>query len=154
MIGEKIVARNPRRGGSAKDVYDLYRWSERPFNHDLVRRIGVLKVWTRPEEGGWPESDIRETLDTMRSVYERLPADGYFLRVPGMFHLDMTDAPFFSSLGSWPGFTGAIGGDRAHQIINAYSVAFFDRHLRAQPSPLLDGPSERFPEVLFESRRL
>ena len=84
MIGEKIVARNPRRGGSAEDVYDLYRWSERPFNHDLVRRIGVLKVWTRPEEGGWPESDIRETLDTKRSVYERLPADGYFLRVPGM----------------------------------------------------------------------
>lgn len=46
MIGEKIMACNRRRGGSAKDVYDLFLWSERPFNHDLVRRVAVLKAWT------------------------------------------------------------------------------------------------------------
>lgn len=46
MIGEKVMACNRRRGGSAKDVYDLYLWSERPFNHDLVRRMAVLKAWT------------------------------------------------------------------------------------------------------------
>lgn len=46
MIGEKIMACNRRRGGSAKDVYDLCLWSERPFNHDLVRRVAVLKAWT------------------------------------------------------------------------------------------------------------
>jgi len=118
----------------------------------ITRDADTMRL-ERRTAGGWPDSDIRETLDTMRSVYERLPRDGYYLQVPGMFHLDMTDAPFFSSLVSWPGFTGPIGGDRAHQIINAYSVAFFDRHLRAQPSPLLDGPSERFPEVVVESRR-
>ena len=82
-----------------------------------------------------------------------MPGDSYYDQVPGMFHLDMTDAPFFSSLVPWPGFTGPIGSDRAHRIINSYSVAFFDRYLRGQPAPLLDGPSERFPEVLFESRR-
>jgi hypothetical protein len=107
----------------------------------------------RRTAGGWPETDIRETLDTMRAVYERLPGDGYYIQVPGMFHLDMTDAPFFSSLISWPGFSGPIGGDRAHRIVNAYSLAFFNRELRDQTTPLLDGPSERFPEVLFESRR-
>lgn len=46
MIGEKIMACNRRRGGSAKDVYDLFLWSEKPFNHDLVRRLAVLKAWT------------------------------------------------------------------------------------------------------------
>jgi len=46
MIGEKLMACNRRRGGSAKDVYDLYLWSERPFNHELVRRVAVLKAWT------------------------------------------------------------------------------------------------------------
>lgn len=46
MIGEKIMACNRRRGGSAKDVYDLFLWSERPFNPDLVRRVAVLKAWT------------------------------------------------------------------------------------------------------------
>ena len=46
MIAEKIMACNRRRGGSAKDVYDLYLWSERPFNHELVQRVTVLKAWT------------------------------------------------------------------------------------------------------------
>jgi len=27
-------------------VYDLFLWSQRPFNHDLVRRVAVLKAWT------------------------------------------------------------------------------------------------------------
>lgn len=46
MIGEKIMACNRRLGGSAKDVYDLYLWAERPFSAQLVRRLAVLKAWT------------------------------------------------------------------------------------------------------------
>lgn len=46
MVGEKIMACNRRQGGSAKDVYDLYLWTTRPFDEDLVRRIAVLKAWT------------------------------------------------------------------------------------------------------------
>jgi hypothetical protein len=107
----------------------------------------------RRTAGGWPETDIHETLDTMRAVYQGLPGDGYFLQVRRAFHLDMTDAPFLAPISSWAGLTGPIGGDRAHRIINAYSVAFFERELRGRPSPLLDGPSEEFPEVIFESRR-
>ncbi len=107
----------------------------------------------RQAAGGWSETDIEETLSTMRAVYERLPGDGYYVQVTGMFHLDMTDAPFLSSLVPWPGLTGPIGAERAHGIINAYSLAFFDRELRGRPARLLDGPPPRFPEVTFESRR-
>jgi hypothetical protein len=32
----------------------------------------------------------------MRSVYERLPGDGYYTQVPGTFHADMTDVPLWS----------------------------------------------------------
>ena len=46
MIGEKVMACNRRLGGSGKDVYDLYLWAQRPFSHDLVRRLAVLKCWT------------------------------------------------------------------------------------------------------------
>jgi predicted nucleotidyltransferase component of viral defense system len=46
MIGEKLMACNRRKGGSAKDVYDLYLWSQRPFDSTLVRAISVLKAWT------------------------------------------------------------------------------------------------------------
>lgn len=46
MVGEKIMACNRRRGGSAKDVYDLFLWAARPFDDPLLRRIAVLKAWT------------------------------------------------------------------------------------------------------------
>ena len=46
MIGEKLMACNRRLGGSAKDVYDLYLWTRRPFDAELVRRLAVLKAWT------------------------------------------------------------------------------------------------------------
>lgn len=46
MIGEKIMACSRRIGGSSKDVYDLFLWSQRPFEERLVRRLAVLKAWT------------------------------------------------------------------------------------------------------------
>lgn len=118
----------------------------------ITRDAGTMRL-ERRTAGGWPESDIRETLETMRAVYEGLPGDGYWIEVPGMFHLDMTDAPLLARSVPWPGLSGPIGGERAHQIVNAYSVAFFDHTLRGRRAPLLEGPSQQFPEVLFESRR-
>jgi hypothetical protein len=51
------------------------------------------------------------------------------------------------------GFNGPIGAERAHEIINAYALAFFDRHLKGRPAALLDGPAEEYPDVIFETRR-
>jgi predicted dienelactone hydrolase len=118
----------------------------------VVRPADSMRV-EREVAGGWPETDIDETLHTTRVVYEHLPGDGYYVQIAGAFHLDMTDAPLLSALVAWPGFTGPIGGERAHEIINAYSLAFFDRELRGEAAPLLDGPAQQFPEVTFESRR-
>ncbi|MGC0423278.1 alpha/beta hydrolase family protein [Embleya sp. AB8] len=44
---------------------------------------------------------------------------------------------------------GTLTGVRAATITRAYVAAFFDRHLRATPDPLLDGPSPIYPEVTF-----
>lgn len=51
------------------------------------------------------------------------------------------------------GLTGPIDAQRAHRTINAYSLAFFDKELKGQPAPLLDGPAKQYPEVVFETRR-
>ena len=102
---------------------------------------------------GWPQAEIDEHLTTMRAVFERLTGDGYFVRAPGMFHANLTDIPRWSPLWSWLGVTGPIDGERAHSIINAYSLAFFDRHLKGRSAALLDGPAEQYPEILFEARQ-
>jgi predicted dienelactone hydrolase len=107
----------------------------------------------RQRAGGWPEAEIQAHQTSMRAVYESLPGAGYFVRVPGMFHSNFTDIPNWSPLVSKLGLTGPMDGQRAHSIVSAYSLAFFDRHLLGHPANLLDGPEKQYPDVLFESRR-
>ncbi len=107
----------------------------------------------RQRSGGWTEKDIALTLSTMRMVYKELPGDGYYIEIPTMFHVNFTDLPNWSPVTSQLGLTGPINGQRAHDIINAYSLAFFDKHLKGQPSTLLDRPAAQYPDVLFETRQ-
>lgn len=107
----------------------------------------------RQRAGGWPEAEIAAHLNSMRAVYDGLSGSGYFVRVPGMFHSNFTDIATGTPLAAKLGLAGPIDGRHAHEIINAYSLAFFDRHLLGRPANLLDGPAKRYPEVLFESRR-
>ncbi len=107
----------------------------------------------RQRSGGWTEKDIALTLSTMRMVYKELPGDGYYIEIPTMFHVNFTDLPNWSPVTSQLGLTGPINGQQAHDIINAYSLAFFDKHLKGQPSTLLDRPAAQYPDVLFETRQ-
>lgn len=107
----------------------------------------------RQRTGGWTEADIEAHQTSMRAVYEGLPGAGYFMRVPGMFHANFTDIASWTPLAAQLGLSGPIGEHRAHEIVNAYSLAFFDRHLLGRPARILDGPASQYPEVLFEARR-
>lgn len=108
----------------------------------------------RQQSGGWSEADITQTLTTMRAVFEQsLPGNGYYVQVPGMFHVNFTDIPYFTPLAPQLGFAGPLDMQRAHDIVNAYSLAFFDQHLAGRRGVLLDGPTTQYPEVLFETRQ-
>lgn len=38
------------------------------------------------------------------------------------------------------------------KIMNAYTLAFFNRHLKGIDSPLLGGPSSEYPEVILKTK--
>jgi predicted dienelactone hydrolase len=118
----------------------------------ITREADAMRL-ERRKASGWPEAEIRAELSSNRAVFESLPGDGYYVEVPGMFHSNYTDMPSWSPLWRLLGVAGPIDAQRAHSIINAYSLAFFDRHLEDRPAALLDGPPQRYPEVLFETRR-
>ena len=107
----------------------------------------------RQKAGGWTDKDFEQTQTTMRAVYNNLPGDGYFVQVPGLFHIDLTDLTYVSPIFLSIGFSGPIGAQRAHDIVSAYSVAFFDKHLKGVATTLLDRPTKQYPEVFFEARR-
>ncbi len=102
--------------------------------------------------GTWSDHDIALTLTTMQEVYDSLPGDGYHVEISGMFHENFTDLGYWSPVMPQLGQTGPINAQRGYDIVNAYSVAFFDKELKGQPSPLLNGPSKEYPEVNFEMR--
>ena len=70
-----------------------------------------------------------------------------------MFHVNLTDIPYWSPLLPRLGVTGPIDAKRAHNIINAYSLAFFNRHLLGRAQTLIDAPVNQYPEVIFNARK-
>ncbi len=108
-------------------------------------------TWRRQ---GWSDRDVRQH-QTMRAVFEGLPGQGYFVQLPGMFHLNLTDVPLLISppVGRAVGLFGPVDADRVHRIVNSYGLAFFDRHLKGMPAPLLDAPAAQYPDGQFDAHR-
>ena len=73
----------------------------------------------------------------------------YALQIRKAEHIDLTDPPEKPSVMYYLHDHGSIAPERVMRIINAYTVAFFDRSLNHTSAPLLDGPSPDYPEVVF-----
>ena len=106
----------------------------------------------RQRAGGWSELEIEAHQSSMRAVYQGLSGAGYLVRVPGTFHSNFTDIANWTLMARQLGIAGSIDPRRAHDIVNAYSLAFFDRHLRGRPAGRIEGLARQYPEVVVESR--
>jgi predicted dienelactone hydrolase len=62
--------------------------------------------------------------------------------IAGTDHGDFSDLSLF-----YPRPKGMLDPKRAHEIINAYTLAFFDRYLKGIPSDLLTSPKSPYPEA-------
>jgi len=82
-------------------------------------------------------------------VYDRTKNVTYSVTIKGSSHMDFTDM-FFTSPIVKKFNKEAIPDKRMYRVANAYIVAFFDMYLRRKESPLLVGPSEDYPEVVFK----
>lgn len=87
-------------------------------------------------------------------IYSHVRNNAYEIMVKGSTHLNFTDFYLISPLLRWAGAVGSIGGERMQGIVNAYTLAFFNKHLKGEGVPLLDAPSPDYPEVRFRSRTL
>jgi dienelactone hydrolase len=87
-----------------------------------------------------------------RAAYERATEPAYGLVFEGAGHANFTDLPLISHLLANVLGVGPINPSRCIRIVNTYTLAFFDGYLKGQDTPLLDGPSSDYPEVIFTSR--
>jgi hypothetical protein len=83
-------------------------------------------------------------------AFQRATQPAYALVISGAGHMNFTDLPLLSPVLAAALGTGPIHRDRCIRIVTTHSLAFFDKHLKGEIAPLLNGPSSEFPEVTFE----
>jgi predicted dienelactone hydrolase len=88
--------------------------------------------------------------DDFADEFTQFSGPTYLVASDSLLHMSFSDAIF------WPNHldmsAGIVDGARGTQIIDAYVIAFFDRYLKGESAPLLDGPSPDYPEVALEMR--
>jgi predicted dienelactone hydrolase len=101
--------------------------------------------WSSTQFNGIFPSIIGFTLGSSRAA-------AYDVFVKESAHVNYTDLSVWSPVLKYTGLFGKIDGARMLKVMNAYVPAFFNKHLKGIDSPLLDGPSSDFPEVIFKAR--
>ncbi len=104
----------------------------------------------RTTKGPW----LRELILVAENVecirYAHPEARGYWASVKGASHMNFCDSPLYTPL-KWLTHAGPISTNRSMEIINAYTLSFFNTYLNDKDDHLLDAPAPQYSEVRIES---
>ncbi len=95
----------------------------------------------------WP---FERNTELFNRFYSHVDPSDRVLTILGADHYDFSDLPALSPLAAQMGLKGPIPADRLQKTVRAYVLAFFDWHLKGQPTPLFNGPSPEYPDVRFD----
>ncbi|MGW4206281.1 alpha/beta hydrolase family protein [Streptomyces sp. NPDC004726] len=132
MAGDRRVRAGVNMDGAFWEELPPGGLNGRPFmmlgtDDEVHRPGGTDSSWDRM----WP------TLDGWKR----------WLTVAGAEHGSFADFPAITEYFGMP--QPPLGAERAVSVVRAYVAAFFDRHLKGVPQPLLKGPDPAHPEVKF-----
>jgi dienelactone hydrolase len=111
---------------------------------------GDFLAQQREVEAAPKDDPRRRVLDAYDLVF-RSGSPGYRVILPSTTHMSFSDLswlPFISD--SYKAKLGAMDRARALRVSEDYIEAFFDQHLKEEPSPLMKASSIRPPEATFE----
>ena len=94
----------------------------------ITRPISDIRL-EQERSGGWSEHDIELQVSTMEAACEKSTAFKAITYIPGMFHIDFTDAGYYLRFGPQLGLTGSAG-HRGSRQLTTQCVDFFQQHLR------------------------
>lgn len=114
----------------------------------LMHGIGEIKA-PDPEVESHMKKKHLEIEAQNRSLLEHSTNDGYEVAIANAPHGHFSDCLLFLPDKLKP---GELDPRRAHEIILAYTLAFFDKYLRGQDNGLLAAPSPDYPEVTFKKK--
>lgn len=124
------------------DVWE--KGTSRPF---MLMHHGLEDKAPKPEHNPVIKELVEMTRLRDRSLLERSTSDWYDLTIAKTQHGHFSDFLLF-----FPKNPAELDPYRAHEIIVAYTLAFFDKYLRGRESDLLKAPSADYPEVTFRKK--
>ena len=99
--------------------------------------------------------DNKEANKINDAIYENSSSDFYSVRVNHSAHFNFSDVSLILPIFKNTPLLGSINGQEMEKIMNAYTLAFFQKYLQGKPAPLLEGPppAGEFPDVLFAAHK-
>ncbi len=70
--------------------------------------------------------------------------------VNGASHYNFTDLSVLFPIGKQLGFLGSIDGKRQEQIVNDYTLSFFNKYIKGMKEPFIGSKSSKYPEVTVQ----
>ena len=101
----------------------------------------------KPSDAGVMKELMSITRERDRMFLDRSTGDRYEVTIAKTQHGHFSDFLLF-----FPPRADELDARRGHEIITAYTLAFFDKYLLGKDSDLLAGPSGKYPEVTFQKR--
>jgi dienelactone hydrolase len=90
-----------------------------------------------------------DNIDQFAELISNSSGEIYRFEIKNTGHFDFSDLPAFSPLAATFGLKGPLSGERALKIITDYTLAFFGHYFEGEPSEILNGNSEAYPEVIW-----
>jgi len=91
-----------------------------------------------------------DTIDIANFNHSLGAFGGYMLTILGTRHFDFADRSLYSPLRRLTD-SGTISPQRAHKIVETYTLQFFAHTLQGKPAPLLAANNSPYKEVQFEN---
>ena len=123
-------------------------WLE-PYSRPMTEE-GLSKPFLFMESARWNQGEDNRNEPLFDTLYANSQGEKYWLEIKGTRHTDFAELPALTPLFLVPRLGNPFYGGRVLQIVNTYSLAFFDYYLKGVGSALLKGPSSEFPEVVYQ----
>lgn len=164
------VAYDPRITAGIDLDGSLYLYDKRPLSKPFMFIFSEMAfgLYNKVKEN---YVYTNEELETMGATREQIDEDtkgvklqlehlehvakngGQLLYIEGTEHYNFGEMQFLSPLFQHLNLAGKISPARATLIANAYTLDFFDKYLKNKGGNLLNGPSDKYPEVKFVTSR-
>ena len=95
----------------------------------------------------WP---FQRNTELFNRYYGHVQPSNHVITILGADHYDFSDLPALSPLAPQLGLKGPINGSRVQDIIDRYTLAFFDQQFKNIPSDLFSGPQSAYPDVRYD----